>query len=123
MAAAARGVFTRWRSTADRPDRGRVGRIADGARDDHGDKGDAGIKIQSSKLEGTAYGLKGADAAKFNEIATLAESKCPVSNAYRARCRSRSKPKSSDTTKKEPQRPRRAPRNPSLRSLRSQGSI
>ena len=31
----------------------------------------------------TAYGLKGADAAKFNEIATLAESKCPVSNAYR----------------------------------------
>ena len=47
------------------------------------DKGDAGIKIQSSKLEVTAYGLKGADAAKFNEIATLAESKCPVSNAYR----------------------------------------
>ena len=47
------------------------------------DKGDAGIKIQSSKLEVTAYGLKGADAAKFNEIATLAETKCPVSNAYR----------------------------------------
>ena len=47
------------------------------------DKGDAGIKIQSSKLEVTAYGLKGADAAKFNEIAKLAESKCPVSNAYR----------------------------------------
>ena len=47
------------------------------------DKGDAGIKIQSSKLEVTAYGLKGADAAKFKEIATLAESKCPVSNAYR----------------------------------------
>src|SRR6266480_6320723 len=47
------------------------------------DKGDAGIKIQSSKLEVTAYGLKGADAVKFNEIATLAESKCPVSNAYR----------------------------------------
>src|SRR3954465_15850367 len=33
------------------------------------DKGDAGIKIQSSKLEVTAYGLKGADAAKFTEIA------------------------------------------------------
>ncbi len=47
------------------------------------DKGDAGIKIQSSKLEVTAHGLKGADAAKFKEIATLAESKCPVSNAYR----------------------------------------
>jgi len=47
------------------------------------DKGDAGIKIMSSKLEATAYGLKGADAAKFKEIATLAESKCPVSNAYR----------------------------------------
>ena len=47
------------------------------------DKGDAGIKIVSSKLEATAYGLKGADAAKFTEIAKLAESKCPVSNAYR----------------------------------------
>jgi lipoyl-dependent peroxiredoxin len=47
------------------------------------DKGDAGIKIQSSHLDVTAYGLKGADAAKFKEIATLAESRCPVSNAYR----------------------------------------
>jgi len=47
------------------------------------DKGDAGIKIMSSKLEATAYGLKGADAAKFTEIAKLAESRCPVSNAYR----------------------------------------
>jgi osmotically inducible protein OsmC len=47
------------------------------------DKGDAGIKIMSSKLEVTAYGLKGADAAKFTEIARLAESRCPVSNAYR----------------------------------------
>lgn len=47
------------------------------------DRGDAGIKITSSKLEVTAYGLKGADAAKFTEIAKLAESKCPVSNAYR----------------------------------------
>jgi len=41
------------------------------------------IKIQSSKLEVTAYGLKGADGAKFTEIAKLAESRCPVSNAYR----------------------------------------
>ena len=47
------------------------------------DKGEAGIKILSSKLVATAYGLKGADAAKFTEIAKLAESKCPVSNAYR----------------------------------------
>src|SRR5580765_950783 len=47
------------------------------------DKGEAGIKIMSSKLEATAYGLKGADAAKWTEIAKLAESKCPVSNAYR----------------------------------------
>ena len=47
------------------------------------DKGDAGIKIVSSKLEATVYGLKGADAAKFSEIAKLAESRCPVSNAYR----------------------------------------
>src|SRR5438477_4263758 len=47
------------------------------------DKGDAGIKIVSSRLEATAYGLKGADAAKWTEIAKLAESRCPVSNAYR----------------------------------------
>ena len=47
------------------------------------DKGEAGIKIQSSRLEVTAYGLKGADAAKFKEIAQLADSRCPVSNAYR----------------------------------------
>ncbi len=47
------------------------------------DKGDAGIKIMSSKLEVTAYGLKGADAAKFTEIAKLAEGRCPVSSAYR----------------------------------------
>jgi osmotically inducible protein OsmC len=47
------------------------------------DKGDAGIKIQSSKLEVSAYGLKGADAAKFDEIAKTAEGRCPVSNAYR----------------------------------------
>src|SRR5258705_1133850 len=33
------------------------------------DKGEAGIKIMSSKLEVTAYGVKCADAAKFKEIA------------------------------------------------------
>ena len=47
------------------------------------DKGESGIKILSSKLEATAYGFKGGDAAKFTEIAKLAESRCPVSNAYR----------------------------------------
>ena len=47
------------------------------------DKGEAGIKIASSKLEVTAYGLKGVDAAQFKEIAQEAEGKCPVSNAYR----------------------------------------
>jgi osmotically inducible protein OsmC len=47
------------------------------------DKGDAGIKIVSSALEVTAYGLTGADAAKFTEIAKAAEGRCPVSNAYR----------------------------------------
>ena len=51
------------------------------------DKGDAGITIQSSKLEVTAYGLKGADAATFTEIAKTAEGKCPVSNAYRGTMR------------------------------------
>jgi osmotically inducible protein OsmC len=48
------------------------------------DKGDAGIKIGSSRLSVTAYGLKGADAAQFTEIAKEAEGRCPVSNAYRA---------------------------------------
>src|SRR6202521_5136357 len=47
------------------------------------DKGDAGIKIVSSKLTVTAYGLKGADAAQFAEIAREAEGRCPVSNVYR----------------------------------------
>jgi osmotically inducible protein OsmC len=47
------------------------------------DKGEAGIKIGSSKLEVTAYGLKGLDAAQFAEVAKEAEGRCPVSNAYR----------------------------------------
>jgi osmotically inducible protein OsmC len=47
------------------------------------DKGDAGIKIQSSALKVTAYGLKGLDAQQFAELAKEAEGKCPVSNAYR----------------------------------------
>src|SRR3954469_16554631 len=47
------------------------------------DKGDAGIKIMSSKLSVTAYGLKGLDAPGFAEAAREAEGRCPVSNAYR----------------------------------------
>jgi len=47
------------------------------------DKGEAGIKIMSSHLKAVAYGLKGADAAKFAELAQQAEGRCPVSNAYR----------------------------------------
>jgi osmotically inducible protein OsmC len=47
------------------------------------DRGDAGIKIQSSKLVVTAYGLKGLEAAQFADVAREAEGRCPVSNAYR----------------------------------------
>ena len=47
------------------------------------DKGDAGIKVMSSKLKVVAEGLKGMDAAAFKEAAKEAESKCPISNALR----------------------------------------
>jgi osmotically inducible protein OsmC len=47
------------------------------------DKGDAGIKIANSKLEVTAEGLTGMDAAAFEKMAKEAEGKCPVSNALR----------------------------------------
>jgi osmotically inducible protein OsmC len=47
------------------------------------DKGDAGIKIQSSKLEIVAEGVTGTDAAGFEKMAREAEGKCPVSNALR----------------------------------------
>jgi osmotically inducible protein OsmC len=47
------------------------------------DKGEAGIKIVSSKLTVTAYGLKGLDAAQFADVAHEADRGCPVSNAYR----------------------------------------
>ena len=47
------------------------------------DKTDAGIKIVSSKLTVTAYGLKGLDASQFGAVAQEAEGRCPVSNAYR----------------------------------------
>ena len=47
------------------------------------DKGDAGIKITTSKLKAVAHGLKGMEASAFAAFATEAEKGCPVSNAYR----------------------------------------
>jgi osmotically inducible protein OsmC len=47
------------------------------------ERGDAGIKIVSSKLTVTAYGLKGVESGQFAEVAKTAEGRCPVSNAYR----------------------------------------
>jgi len=47
------------------------------------DKGDAGIKIMSSKLTVVAHGLTGIAKDQFAEVAREAEGKCPVSNAYR----------------------------------------
>ena len=47
------------------------------------DKGEAGIKIVSSKLSVTAYGLKGIEASLFADVAKEADGRCPVSNAYR----------------------------------------
>jgi lipoyl-dependent peroxiredoxin len=47
------------------------------------DKGDAGITITTSKLSVTAHGLSGIPKEQFADVAREAESKCPVSNAYR----------------------------------------
>ena len=47
------------------------------------DKGDAGIKILSSKLSVTAHGLTGIPKDQFAAVASEAEGKCPVSNALR----------------------------------------
>jgi len=47
------------------------------------DKGESGIKILSSKLSVTAYGLRDLDPDKFADLAYEAEGRCPVSNAYR----------------------------------------
>jgi osmotically inducible protein OsmC len=47
------------------------------------DKGDAGIKITTSKLSVTALGLTGIPKEQFAEVAKEAEGKCPVSNALR----------------------------------------
>ena len=46
-------------------------------------RGDSGIKIESSALKVVAHGLKGISAADFPEVAKAAEAGCPVSNAYR----------------------------------------
>ena len=47
------------------------------------DKGEAGIKIMSSKLSVTAHGLTGIPKEQFADVAKEAEGKCPVSNALR----------------------------------------
>src|SRR5476651_943142 len=47
------------------------------------DKGEAGIKITTSKLAVVAEGLTGMDAAAFDKMAKEAEGKCPVSGALR----------------------------------------
>ena len=47
------------------------------------DKGEAGIKILSSKLTVVAHGLAGIPKEQFADVAREAEGKCPVSNAYR----------------------------------------
>lgn len=48
------------------------------------DKGDAGIKITTSKIEVTAKGLEGLDAAGFDKLVKEADGKCPVSNLLRS---------------------------------------
>jgi osmotically inducible protein OsmC len=47
------------------------------------DKGDKGIKIESSALTAQVEGLEGIDSGKLQEIANTAESGCPISNALR----------------------------------------
>ena len=47
------------------------------------DKGDAGIKLTTSKLKVVAEGVQGLDAAGFEQAAKEAESTCPISNALR----------------------------------------
>jgi lipoyl-dependent peroxiredoxin len=47
------------------------------------DLGEAGLKIQSSRLEVAAEGLEGLTAAQFSDVAKEAEGRCPVSNALR----------------------------------------
>ncbi len=46
--------------------------------------GEAGLKIQSSRLQAVAEGLEGLTPAQFTDVAMEAEGRCPVSNALRA---------------------------------------
>ena len=47
------------------------------------DKGEAGIRLTTSKLKVVAEGLQGIDKGQFAEVAREAEGKCPISNALR----------------------------------------
>lgn len=47
------------------------------------DKGDAGIKVISSKLKVIAEGLQGIEKSQFSDVAREAERNCPISNALR----------------------------------------
>ena len=47
------------------------------------DKGDAGIKLTTSKLKVVVEGLQGIEKSQFAEVAKEAEGKCPISNALR----------------------------------------
>ena len=47
------------------------------------DKGDAGIKVMSSKLKVVAEGLQGIEKSQFPDLAREAERNCPISNALR----------------------------------------
>ena len=47
------------------------------------DKGEAGIKLTTSKLKVVAEGLQGIEKSQFAEVAKEAEGKCPISNALR----------------------------------------
>ena len=47
------------------------------------DKGEAGIRLTTSKLKVVAEGLQGIDKGQFAEVARDAEGKCPISNALR----------------------------------------
>jgi osmotically inducible protein OsmC len=47
------------------------------------DKGEAGIKLTTSKLKVVAHGLQGIERSQFAEVAREAEGRCPISNALR----------------------------------------
>ena len=47
------------------------------------DKGEAGIKLTTSKLKVVAEGLQGIEKSAFADVAREAEGKCPISNAIR----------------------------------------